>query len=139
MLFNKVPLQMFKIFDPILFKVLLLLYGIGKCDGETDEDDLEEDETCYIGIKVSQIAELTDLPYDTVVEALERLIEEGFIVITEDDDTKKDPDLIKVWTDFQEVEQLEHYDDDVRIWLYPQDQDKDDFNITEYLMDFQND
>lgn len=136
-----IPINMFSILDEILFKVLLLLFSLGRCGKNTKEEDLGENETCFVEIEVSNLSKILNLDYEIVIDALARLVEEGFIVVRETEETEELNDLISYWVDYTEIESLgcvpkdvALYDDTYKISLYP----KYTQNISEYLVNIQN-
>ena len=136
----QIPVNMFSVFDEVLFKVLLLLYVMGRCNSETEEEEIPEDEDCYTDVEVSYLAKMLNLEHDVVVDAIARLIEEGYVNIRVTEETEELKDLISYWVDYQEIEALDEvpedialYDDSFKINLYPEDKG----NVTDYLIQFQ--
>lgn len=134
----EIPHNLFAVLDAVLFKVLLFLYVIGECKKGTEDEDIEGD--CYTEIEIDYLGRLLNLDEDTLVDALARLIEEGFIIIRENDETKEMDKLISFWIDYQVIDGYEGipeedvlYTDDLKIELYP----KERANVTDYLMQFQ--
>lgn len=140
MLKVEIPTNLFAVLDEVLFKVLVFLYAVGVCKKDTKEDEIREDDDCFTEIEVDYLARLLNLDVETTVNALARLIEEGFVIIRETEETEEIPYLISYWCDYSTIEHYEGYKEedvlytnDLKISLY----EEETANVTDYLMNFQ--